>query len=165
MTLVIPLAFRNIASKQITGLNFQSRNKTHPLPFRVTCQNQTQGEKMFTQKKKDYYARVLGFKNTADFELFTKRFFFYLKKEPLTKNRIMSGFFILLNIQKHTLQNQHLINYDGIKNPHVKKYAKEILDLRTKGNGGQSIVKHLFENHRVKVSRGTIEKFYKQNGL
>lgn len=120
---------------------------------------------MFTQKKKEYYSRILGFKSQSDFELFAKRFLNYLEKEPLTKNRVMSGFFILLDIQKQTLQNQHLINYEGIKNPHVKKYAKEILDLRTKGNGSQSIVKHLFENHRVKVSRGTIEKFYKQNGL
>ncbi len=53
----------------------------------------------------------------------------------------------------------------GIKNQHVKKYASEILDLRKQGNGSQSIVSYLFENHRVEVSRGTIEKFYKNNGL
>lgn len=123
------------------------------------------GQTMFTQKKKEYYSRVLGFKTSFDFELFAKRFLSYLEKEPLTKNRIMSGFFILLEIQKHTLQNLHLINYDGIKNAHVKKYAKEILGLRKSGLGSQAIVKHLYENHRVKVSRGTIEKLYKNNGL
>jgi hypothetical protein len=77
----------------------------------------------------------------------------------------MSGFFILLEIQKETFKNKHLINYDGIKNQHVKKYASEILDLRKQGNGSQSIVSYLYENHRIQVSRGTVQKFYKNNGL
>lgn len=120
---------------------------------------------MFSQKKQEYYSRILGFKSVLEFETFAKRYLKYLEQEQLTKNRIMSGFFILLDIQKHSLQNNHLIHTDGIKNPLVKKYAKEILELRKNGNGSQAIVKHLFEHHRVKVSRGTVEKFYKLNGL
>lgn len=120
---------------------------------------------MFTQKKKEYYSKILGFKSPADFELFAKRYMKFLQQDDLTKNRVMSGFFILLEIQKETLQNKNLINFDGIKNQFVKKYAKEILDLRKNGSGSQAITKHLYENHRVEVSRGTIEKFYKQNGL
>lgn len=120
---------------------------------------------MFSQKKKEYYSKVLGFKSPADFEAFSKRYLKYLEQDELTKNRIMSGFFILLEIQKQSLQNKNLINLDGIKNPHIKKYSKEILDLRKNGLGGQAIEKYLYEHHRVKVSRGTIEKFYKLNGL
>ena len=52
-----------------------------------------------------------------------------------------------------------------MKNQHIKKYANTILDLRKNGTGSLSIVNYLYENHRVKISRGTIEKFYKQNGL
>lgn len=120
---------------------------------------------MFTQKKKNYYSTILGFKSPHDFELFAKRYLKFLEQGDLTKNRIMSGFFILLEIQKQSLKNNKLINYDNIKNPYVKKYAAEILDLRKSGSGSQAIVKHLFENHRVTVSRGTVEKFYKNNGL
>lgn len=120
---------------------------------------------MFSQKKKEYYSTVLGFKSPNDFELFAKRYLNYLTQSDLTKNRIMGGFFILLEIQKQSLKNKHLINYDGIKNQYVKKYAPEILDLRKKGNGSQAIVNYLFENHRAIVSRGTVEKFYKNNGL
>ena len=120
---------------------------------------------MFTQKKKNYYSTILGFKSPSDFEHFAKRYLLFLEQGDLTKNRIMSGFFILLEIQKTSLKNSRLINYDTIKNPHVKKYAAEILDLRKKGSGSQAIVNHLYENHRVEVSRGTIEKFYKNNGL
>jgi intein-encoded DNA endonuclease-like protein len=47
----------------------------------------------------------------------------------------------------------------------MKKYADVILDLRKKGSGSLSIKNYLYENHRIKVSRGTIEKFYKQNNL
>lgn len=121
---------------------------------------------MFTQKKKQYYSNILGFKNSDDFENFAKRYLKYLQNQPLTKNRIMSGFFILLEIQKETLaKNKTLINLENIKNQHIKKYSNTILDLRKNGMGSQSIVKFLYENHRVKVSRGTIEKFYKQNNF
>ena len=78
----------------------------------------------------------------------------------------MSGFFILLEIQKETIsKNKSLVNLENIKNQHIKKYSNTILDLRKNGMGSQSIVKFLYENHRVKVSRGTIEKFYKQNNF
>ena len=121
---------------------------------------------MFTNKKKQYYSNILGFKKSDDFENFAKRYINFLKGGELTKNRIMSGFFILLEIQKETIsKNKTLINLENIKNQHIKKYSNLILELRKNGSGSQSIVKYLFENHRVKVSRGTIEKFYKQNNL
>ncbi len=121
---------------------------------------------MFTQKKKQYYSNILGFKNVYDFENFAKRYLKYLENQTLTKNRIMSGFFILVEIQKETIsKNKSLINLENIKNQHIKKYSNTILELRKNGMGSQSIEKYLYENHRVKVSRGTIEKFYKQNNL
>ena len=121
---------------------------------------------MFTQKKKQYYSNILGFKNVYDFENFAKRYLKYLENQTLTKNRIMSGFFILVEIQKETIsKNKSLINLENIKNQYIKKYSTLILDLRKNGSGSQSIVKYLYENHRVKVSRGTVEKFYKQNNL
>ncbi len=118
---------------------------------------------MFTQKKKEYYSRILGFKDYKNFEDFSKRYLCYLEKIPLSKNRIMSGFFILVEIQKESFQNKSLINFDGIKNQYIRKYAHEILELRKKGMGSQSIAKNLYVNHRITVSRGTLEKFYKQN--
>ena len=77
----------------------------------------------------------------------------------------MSGFFILIEIQKEALKNKNLINFENIKNQYIKKYADEILDLRKKGNGSLSIANYLWEAHRIKISRGTIETFYKKNGL
>ena len=120
---------------------------------------------MFTQKKKEYYSKILGFKTIEDFEEFSKRYLKYLENQPLTKNRIMCGFFILVEIQKEALKNKNLINFENIKNQYIKKYADEILDLRKKGNGSLYINNYLYQNNRVKISRGTIEKFYKQNSL
>ena len=71
----------------------------------------------------------------------------------------------MIEIQKEALKNKNLINFENIKNPFLKKYADVILDLRKNGSGSLSIKNYLYENHRVKVSRGTIEKFYKQNNL
>ncbi len=48
---------------------------------------------MFTNKKKQYYSKILGFKNTDDFENFARRYLNFLKTEELTKNRIMSRLF------------------------------------------------------------------------
>ena len=120
---------------------------------------------MFTQKKKAYYSKTLGFKTIEDFENFSKRYLKYLENQTLTKNRIMSGFFILVEIQKEAHKNKSLINFDNVKNQYIKKYANVILDLRKNGSGSLSIANFLYENHRVKISRGTIEKFYKQNNL
>ena len=120
---------------------------------------------MFTQKKKEYYSKILGFKIIQDFEEFSKRYLKYLENQTLTKNRIMTGFFILIEIQKEALKNKNLINFENVKNQYIKKYADTILDLRKKGSGSLSIKNYLYENHRVKISRGTIEKFYKQNNL
>ena len=103
---------------------------------------------MFTQKKKQYYSNILGFKNVYDFESFAKRYLKYLQNQPLTKNRIMSGFFILLEIQKETIsKNKTLINLENIKNQYIKKYSNTILELRKNGMGSQSIEKYLYENH------------------
>jgi len=120
---------------------------------------------MFTQKKKEYYSKILGFKTIEDFEEFAKRYLKYLENQTLTKNRVMGGFFILIEIQKEALKNKNLINFENIKNPFIKKYADVILDLRKKGNGSLYIKNYLYQNNRVKISRGTIEKFYKQNSL
>ena len=40
---------------------------------------------MFTQKKKQYYSNILGFKNVYDFENFAKRYLKYLENQTLTK--------------------------------------------------------------------------------
>ena len=89
---------------------------------------------MFTQKKKEYYSKILGFKSIEDFEEFAKRYLKYLENQTLTKNRIMCGFFILVEIQKEALKNKNLINFENVKNQYIKKYADTILDLRKKRN-------------------------------
>ena len=70
----------------------------------------------------------------------------FLKGGELTKNRVMTGFFILVEIQKETLaKNKTLINLENIKNQHIKKYSNTILELRKNGSGSQSIEKFLYE--------------------
>ena len=38
---------------------------------------------MFTQKKKEYYSKILGFKTIEDFEEFSKRYLKYLENQTL----------------------------------------------------------------------------------
>ena len=52
---------------------------------------------MFTQKKKEYYSKILGFKTIEDFEEFSKRYLKYLENQPITKNRI---YYLHLDILK-----------------------------------------------------------------
>ena len=45
---------------------------------------------MFTQKKKAYYSKILGFKTVEDFEDFSKRYLKYLENQTLMSNEVLN---------------------------------------------------------------------------
>jgi len=54
------------------------------------------------------------------------------------------------------------INLQTIKNPLLKKYAKEIIELHSQGLGARRIEKWLWETHRAKISYSSIYRLIKQ---
>ena len=99
-----------------------------------------------------------------EFDNFAYRMIKHLaKKEILTKNQFIQGFFILDDILKKRMEEKRIYNFENIKNILVKKYAAKIIFFRDEGLGSQRIEKALWENHRVKISRSTIQKFINLN--
>jgi len=59
-------------------------------------------------------------------------------------------------------QEAKKINLENIKNPLLKKYAKEIIELHNQGWGARRISKWLWEAHRAKISYSSIYRLLKQ---
>lgn len=51
-----------------------------------------------------------------------------------------------------------------IKNPDVKRFWREIVELREYGKGGIAISKEIEKRHKVYISKTTIEKYLKEAG-
>ncbi len=99
-----------------------------------------------------------------EFDNFAYRMIKHLtKKEVITKNQFIQGFFIMEDILKKKAEEKRIYNFGNIKSILIKKYADKIIAWRDQGLGSQRIEKSLWENHRVKISRSTIQKFINQN--
>jgi hypothetical protein len=122
---------------------------------------------MFKKNNKKKFSKLLEI-SEEEFEDFSKRFLYFLRsKKEFGKNEIMEGFFILEEMKKAAKEEEEAkikINFGTLKNRYVKKYGYEILQLRKKeGIGAILISKDLYTNHRVSVSKTTIQKFLNLN--
>ena len=93
---------------------------------------------------------------------FLKRLEGWINKNGNTSISIAKGINkILYDIYQKEKNETKKINLDGIKNPLIKKYAKEILELHNQGLGARRIQKHLYEAHRAKISHSSIYRYLK----
>jgi len=98
--------------------------------------------------------------------LFLKRYNYYLKsKKEISPNIILNGFFILDNIRIKRDKETALKAKYRSRNKYIIKYRDEILELYQNGFGYVRISKQLYINHKIKVSKSTIERFIKNNGI
>jgi hypothetical protein len=91
----------------------------------------------------------------------------WIEKNGNTTISIAKGINKILNDihEKEIQQAQKLkeINLSNIKNPLLKKYAKEIIKLnQEEGLGVRRIEKWLWETHRAKISYSSIYRLLKQ---
>jgi len=121
---------------------------------------------MFSENKRIKYMRLLGL-DEDELVSFLKRYNYYLKsKKEISPNIILNGLFILANIRDAKDKKIALIAKYKSKNPYIIKYREEILNLyQLNGFGYVRISKQLYINHKVKVSKSTIERFIKDNGI
>jgi IS30 family transposase len=106
--------------------------------------------------------QMLGIKEEKNAVFFLKRLEGWINKNGNTSISIAKGINkILYNIHEKEKNETKKINLDGIKNPLIKKYAKEILELHNQGLGVRRIQKHLYEAHRAKISHSSIYRYLK----
>ena len=120
---------------------------------------------MFSENKRKKYERLLGL-DESGLKSFLKRYSYYLKsQEELSPNAILNGFFILADIRDEKDKIEALKAKYKSKNKYIIKYRDEIIELYKSGLGYVRISKQLDANHRVKVSKSSIERFIKTNEI
>ena len=112
------------------------------------------------------YQKILGL-NDELYNEYLKRSASYLKgKKVINKATFESHFFILLDVQKKQAELKAKERKFKTTNLHLLKYMNEVVNAYEKeGLGYVKIEKMLWINHRVKVSKTTIERFIKANNL
>jgi ABC-type nitrate/sulfonate/bicarbonate transport system substrate-binding protein len=110
----------------------------------------------------------LGIKQEKNAVLFLARLKNWIEKNGNTTISLVKAINkILRDIHEQEIkQAQKLkeINLSDIKNPLLKKYAKEIIMLhKEEGLGVRRIEKWLWENHRVKISYSSIYRLLKKS--
>lgn len=110
--------------------------------------------------------KLLGIKKEKNAVLFLARLKGWIEKNGNTAISLSKGINkILKDIhEKEIKEAQKLkeINLSNIKNPLLKKYAKEIIRLNQEGLGARRIEKWLWETHRAKISYSSIYRLLKQ---
>lgn len=129
---------------------------------------------MFYNKLLSSRAKMFGV-NEATIETIAKRLKGYYQAEIKKTNR--QDIDKLLAIKSLFIIHEEIENYSEdkilkskalsqIKNLTIKKYAPEIIDLRKNGLGSQRILNHLKAEHKnIKLSRPTLEKYFKLLGI
>ena len=120
---------------------------------------------MFNENKRKRYERLLNL-DEDELKSFLKRYTYYLKsKKELSPNMVLNGFFILDDIRMEKDKIEALKAKYKSKNKYIIKYRDEIIELYKNGLGYVRISKQLDVNHKVKVSKSSIERFIKTNEI
>ncbi|MEO1923347.1 MAG: helix-turn-helix domain-containing protein [Nautiliaceae bacterium] len=110
--------------------------------------------------------KKLGIKEEKNAVFFLARLEGWINKNGNTTISLAKGINRILEDihQKEIQKAQELkkINLQKIKNPLLKKYAKEILELHLQGWGVRRIEKWLWEAHKAKISYSSIYRLLKQ---
>ena len=121
---------------------------------------------MLPQTQIKFLMKNLGIKKEKNAVLFLARLRGWVKANGSTEIALIKGLnSILKDIHYQEIESAKevkKINLEGVKNPILLKYAKEIIELKLQGLGVRRIEKILWETHRAKISYSTIYNFLKQ---
>jgi len=112
------------------------------------------------------YKKLLNL-NDEEYEEYLKRSAVFLKKKSFINKAIFeSHLFILSDIMTKRDKRKSQEKKYKTKNMYVLKYLDEIVMMREEQSMGyQTISKALKINHRVDVSKSTIERFCRLNNI
>ena len=121
---------------------------------------------MFPKTQLKPLMKKLAIKEEKNAVFFLKRLEGWLQKNGTSSMAIAKGINTILDdihrIEIQKAQEQKSIDLAKVKNPILRKYAKEILELHDSGMGARAIQKTLLEAHRAKISYSTIYRFIKE---
>ena len=110
--------------------------------------------------------RFLAFKEEKSVLRFLARLSGWVESKPNTQKSLANALNTILKdlhkAEQKNAQKALKINLNSIKNPALKKYASEILELHQSGVGVRAIEKYLKLQHNAKISYSTIHRFLSQ---
>ena len=110
--------------------------------------------------------KILAFKEEKSVLRFLARLQGWIESKPLTQKSLVNGLNTILKdlhkAEQKNAQKALKINISEVKNPLIKKYASEILELHRSGHGVRAIEKTLKLKHNIKISHSTIHRFLSQ---
>ncbi len=120
---------------------------------------------MFTEQKLITYSKLLGL-TVEELNSFMKRYKNYLlSKEEITKNVLINGLFILEEITTDKWVEEANKKTYKSKNLIIHKYMDEIIELYEQGIGTIKVSNHIYLNHKVKISKSSLDRFISSNGI
>lgn len=120
---------------------------------------------MFTEQKLITYSNLLGL-TVAELNFFMKRYKNYLlSKEEITKNVLINGLFILEEITTDKWAEEANKKIYKSKNLIIHKYMDEVIKLYKSGIGTIKISNHIYLNHKVKISKSSLDRFISSNNI
>jgi hypothetical protein len=116
---------------------------------------------MFKSKK---YQNLLGL-NDLEFDEYLKRTSAYYKsKNSMSKAVVNSHYFILEEILIASSGRRSKERKFRTKNEYILKYLDEIVELKEVQKFGATKISNAMKlNHNVKISKSSIERFFKNN--
>jgi len=90
---------------------------------------------------------------------------YFRSKEIVTKRVVEDSYFILEDVEKKQAKREAEKRKYKVKNLVILKYQEKIIELYKEGWGFRKIENYLDLNHKVKVSRTTINRFIKDNEI
>jgi hypothetical protein len=110
--------------------------------------------------------KILAFKEEKSVLRFLARLQGWVESKPNTQKSLLGALNTILRdlhkAEAETAKKALKINISEVKNPLIKKYASEILELHLSGHGVRAIEKTLKLKHNVKISYSTIHRFLSQ---
>ena len=120
---------------------------------------------MFTEQKLSSYGKLLGL-TIEELNYFIKRYKSYLlSKEEITKNVLINGLFILEEITTEKWVEESAKKIYKSKNLIIHKYMEEIIKLYEQGMGTIKISNHIYLNHKVRISKSSLDRFISSNNI
>ena len=99
-------------------------------------------------------------------EEFLKRMSGFLNsRKVISKRNIADALFVLKEIQEREKEEDIQARLQVTRNPLLAKYKTKIIELYQAGYGYVRISKALKIDHNVDISKSTIERFIKKNGV
>lgn len=117
------------------------------------------------ETNKERVAEALGISVVGLDEFLARQKGLLIKMKKISAENLLYSYSFLIEIKEREEEEKKMKQASAFKNVLFLKYAQKIEDLYMAGWGAIKIEKYLYEKHRVKLSKSTIERGIRDMGF